>query len=128
MADHQPPEPSESGSSVTSGSAKMALVVYILYVLGAVLTGGLVTLIGLVIAYVNRGEAQGTWVESHFRWQIRTFWIGLLYSVIATVLLAIGVGAILYGLILVWLIVRVAMGWSHLAKERAVPNPTSWFF
>lgn len=117
-----------SDDGLTSGSAKMALAVYALYALGAAFSGGLLTILGVILAYINRPDAEGTWVESHFQWQIRTFWISLLFVVIGLFTLIIGVGIIILILVAVWVLVRVAIGWSQLAKERPVPRPESWFF
>lgn len=66
-----------------------ASLVYILYLLSFVL--GVTFLIGVVLAYLNRGEAPD-WVKTHYQFQIRTFWIGLLYGAIGFVLVAIVVG------------------------------------
>ena len=52
-------------------------------------------LVGLVLAYINRGQAAGTWAESHYTYQIRTFWIGLLYSCISIVLMFVVIGFLL---------------------------------
>ena len=62
-------------------------LIYILYLVS--ITLGVTILIGLVIAYMNRGQATGTWAESHYTYQIRTFWIGLLYSLISVVLMLV---------------------------------------
>jgi len=121
MANNMEPAVTDTGSL-----AKLALVVYALYALGSIFTGGVLTLVGLVIAYVNRGDAAGTWVESHFQWQIRTFWIGALFALISILLMFLVIGFVLIILTAVWVVVRVAVGWSHLAKEQPIPNPTSW--
>ena len=68
------------------------LVVYILYLAGLVI--GISGLIGLVIAYLNRGKAGG-FVETHYTWQIRTFWIGLLYGVVSVLLMFLAIGFVL---------------------------------
>jgi len=79
---------------------------------------GVPSIIAVVINYLKRGEARGTFLESHFRWQIRTFWFALLWCVIGTVLFATLVGIPLALAVFlgagVWAIYRVARGWLAL--------------
>jgi uncharacterized membrane protein len=73
---------------------------------------------------VKRGEARGTWLESHFRWQIRTFWWGLLWVGLCLlfVVLTLGVGLLIAWLPLMivglWFIYRIASGWLRLVDRR----------
>ena len=92
-------------------------------VVGAFLTGW-PSIIAVILNYVKRGEASGTWLESHFRWQIRTFWYGLLW--ISLCLLFI-IGTLGIGLIIAWLpmavvglwfIYRIIRGWLALRAGR----------
>ncbi len=80
---------------------------------------------GLIIAYVKRGDASGTWLESHFRWQIRTFWFALLMTIIAWLLIFTAIGALvglpMLILITLWLIYRIVRGWWCLIDQRAMP-------
>jgi uncharacterized membrane protein len=86
------------------------------------------SIIAVIINYVKRGEARGTWLESHFRWQIRTFWFALLWVVIvgliSLVLLAVVVGIATWviGLVVLglWAIYRIARGWLKLADGKAI--------
>lgn len=104
---------------------RIANLIYILYL--ASLVFGITGLIGVVMAYVNKGDGPG-WVESHYRFQIRTFWIGLLIGVIGglTSLIVIGWFVLLFGLI--WIIVRCAKGMKYLARGQAHPDPGAWMF
>ena len=83
---------------------------------------GLPSIIAVVINYVRRGEARGTFLESHFRWQIRTFWFALLWCVIATILVVTFVGIPLAIAVFlgagVWVIYRVARGWLALRDRK----------
>ena len=85
---------------------------------------GLPSIIAVVINYAKRGEARGTFLESHFRWQIRTFWFALLWCVIGTVLLATLVGIPLAVAVFlaagVWAIYRIARGWLALRDRKAM--------
>src|SRR5947208_11529522 len=68
-------------------------------VVGAFLTGW-PSIIAVILNYVKRSEARGTWLESHFRWQIRTFWFGLLWVSLCGLFIVFTLGI---GLLLVWL-------------------------
>ena len=92
-------------------------------VVGAFLTGW-PSIIAVVLNYVKRSEARGTWLESHFRWQIRTFWFGLLWVGLCVifVLITFGVGFLIawlpLGLVGLWFIYRIARGWLRLIDHR----------
>ena len=99
-------------------------LIYILYLVSAIV--GVTILIGVVIAYINRGQAAGTWVESHYTYQIRTFWIGLLFACISLVLMVVGVGFLLIAAVAIWGIVRCVRGLQWAAAGKPVPNPQTW--
>ena len=100
----------------------LALVVYILQ--AASLMIGLTLIIGVVLNYVRLTAVQGTWLASHFQWQINTFWWFLLWFVLGALTLPLGVGyAIVLGAV-VWLIFRFVKGWLALnANEPISPAP-----
>lgn len=83
---------------------------------------GVPSIIAVVINYVKRGEARGTYLESHFRWQIRTFWFALLWSIIGGMLFITLVGIPLaIGVFFaagVWAIYRIARGWLALRDQK----------
>jgi uncharacterized membrane protein len=83
---------------------------------------GVPSIIAVVINYVKRGEARGTFLESHFRWQIRTFWFALLWCVIGGVLFVTFLGIPLaVGVFFatgVWVIYRIARGWLALRDRK----------
>jgi len=86
---------------------------------------GVTALIGLVINYIKREDVAGTLYQSHFDWQIRTFWWGLVWSVLGFVLmLAFGLGLIVLFVAWVWAIYRVVKGWLKLTEGKPVlPAP-----
>jgi uncharacterized membrane protein len=92
-------------------------------VVGAFLTGW-PSIIAVIFNYVKRGEVRGTWLESHFRWQIRTFWFGLLWVSLCVlfVIVTFGIGIVIawlpLGLVSVWFIYRIARGWSRLNARK----------
>lgn len=92
-------------------------------VVGAFLTGW-PSIIAVILNYVKRSEVRGTWLESHFRWQIRTFWFGLLWVCLCGlfILLTLGIGIIIawFPLLLtgLWFIYRIVKGWMALNDGR----------
>jgi uncharacterized membrane protein len=94
-------------------------------VVGAFLIGW-PSIIAVILNYVKRSEARGTWFESHFRWQIRTFWYGLLWVALCMlfVVLTLGIGLLLVwfpvGVVSIWFIYRVVRGWLALREGRAM--------
>jgi uncharacterized membrane protein len=110
-----------------------ALAVLIGVVTGTSVVGrfvfGLPSVIAVIMNYARRSEAEGTWLASHFRWQIRTFWFALLWSAITLVLSAplilvvVGVFLAVAGLALVgvWVAYRVARGWLALRAGQPMP-------
>jgi uncharacterized membrane protein len=116
------------------GIVTTANVVYALHAL-AVLIGiagtatvvgsflfGIPSIVAVVVNYARRPEARGTFVESHFRWQIRTFWFTLLWVSLcfSLAITIVGIPAALvgFGLTSVWVIYRVARGWLRLREGR----------
>jgi len=96
-----------------------ATIVYALQVAGFFV--GITFIAGVVINYLKRQEAEGTWLESHFRWQIRTFWLGLLWSVIGVALVFVLVGIPVLVLTTAWMLYRVIKGWIALEDGRPLP-------
>lgn len=83
------------------------------------------SLIAVVLSYVKRGEARGTFLESHFRWQIRTFWFALLWlllsGVLAITLIGIPLALLLAGGSGLWVLYRVVRGWINLNDQKPMP-------
>jgi uncharacterized membrane protein len=80
--------------------------------------GSVPSILAVILNYAKRGEAYGTWLESHYRWQIRTFWFALGWVVLAGFLFVTFIGIPIAAGILVaitaWLIYRIARGWLRL--------------
>jgi uncharacterized membrane protein len=87
------------------------------------------SIIAVIINYVKRSDARGTWLESHFTWQIRTFWFALLWVIVVGLvsapltLVLIGFGTWALGLLLLgfWAIYRIARGWLRLNAHQPMP-------
>ncbi|MBW7835873.1 MAG: hypothetical protein H3C28_04485 [Sphingomonadales bacterium] len=122
-----PPAPSDNqgrGPEIAR-SVDLLLVAYIAYLIGLI-SGGLGSLVGVVIAYLKRDDEVGTWRESHYIWLIRTFWIGLFYAAIGFLTLIILIGKIILFATVVWFIVRLIKGWVAYGKEMPIDNAESW--
>lgn len=102
--------------SITSDSS-MARIVYVLHLVG-VLTGGLTAVIGVIFAHLYAGQAPSP-LRDHFRFQYRTFWIGLLYNLIAGIVVLAFFNWLLMLAIALWWVVRCVRGLSAL--ERGEP-------
>jgi uncharacterized membrane protein len=100
------------------GLKTIATAVYALQAAGFFLV--ITWLVAVIIDYVKRDDAKGTWLESHFRWQIRTFWFGLLWGVIGGILSVIVVGFAVLAANAVWILYRIVKGWLRLAERREV--------
>ena len=96
----------------------LATIVYALQALGFFL--GVTWIVGVVINYVKLDDVRGTWLESHFRWQIRTFWWGLLWGIVGTVLLLVLVGWLVLLAAGIWVIYRIVKGWLALSEGQPV--------
>nr|WP_320116713.1 hypothetical protein [uncultured Desulfuromonas sp.] len=110
---------------VKKSSEGTAKLIYIFYLIGIVI--GLTAIIGVIMAYVYRGDAPD-WLRSHYDFQIRTFWIGALYIFIGGLLSAVLIGYLILLFWLVWLAVRCAKGLKALEENQAPPNPKGWLF
>jgi len=106
-------------------SASTAKLVYILYMVGIFF--GPTGIVGVVMAYINKSDAP-EWLQTHYQFQIRTFWIGALYMFIGILLSIILIGWLVLLFWVVWLIIRSVKGMKALEAQEAVENPTGWMF
>jgi uncharacterized membrane protein len=101
------------------GLKNITAVIYALHAAGFFV--GITWIVAIVMNYVKKDDVAGTWLESHFRWQIRTFWFGLLWGVIGGVLTLVLVGFAVLFADAVWIIYRIVKGWLKLNENRPVP-------
>jgi uncharacterized membrane protein len=94
----------------------LALLVYVLQAAGFVV--GLTWVVGVVINYLKIDAARNTWLETHFNWQLRTFWLGLAGMVVAWALTIVKIGVLVGFAVTVWAIYRVAKGWLALVDRK----------
>lgn len=98
---------------------KLAATVYICQVLAFALAG-VPLLVGVVINFIKRDEARGTWLESHFEWQIKTVWITLAGFALAGLTFETGIGLFILIPTVVLLIYRIVIGWNALNSDKPV--------
>jgi uncharacterized membrane protein len=103
----------------------LAVVVYALYFVGYFT--GISALVGVIIAYVKMDDADPV-LRSHYRFQIRTFWIGLLYLAISVPLCLVLIGFPILLWWFVWSAIRIVKGSLLVIENRPVVNPQSWLF
>lgn len=102
-----------------AGLKNVTMMVYLLQALSFL--WGVTAIVGVVVNYVKRDDARGTVYESHFDWQIRTFWWGLLWSVVGVLLVIVfGLGFLVMFVAWIWAIYRVVKGWLKLSEGKPV--------
>src|SRR5512132_3271174 len=127
------------GAATVEPAESVVTLTHVIYALHAVsLVTGIVTaatvvfafltgwpsIIAVILNYVKRRETRGTWLESHFRWQIRTFWFGLLFVVLCVlaIMTSLGIAIIVVwiplAIVTVWFIYRVGRGWVRLNHDQ----------
>jgi uncharacterized membrane protein len=131
-----------AGTAVPQPPVSAALLAYALFGVAAVVAFvssgfhfvaplmGLVGIAGLIVAYVKRDDARGTWVASHLRWLIRTFWFSLLWAVIGwivlitlgLILIGIPIAIVIWGAASIWVLYRVIRGYLLFNDNKPVPG------
>ena len=107
--------------ATTDNLKRLATIVYVLQA-ASLFTGTLTLFAGAIINYVRMDDVKGSWIESHFRWQTKTFWYSLVWMVIGAVSVIFLVGwAILFG-VSIWMVYRMVKGWIYLSENRPMPS------
>ncbi len=123
-------------------SANLVLLTYVIYglhlfgaITGVVTTAAVVTafltgwpsILAVILNYVKRSDTQGTFLESHFRWQIRTFWYALFWLAIGAILVVTVIGIplawLMFGATGIWVLYRMARGVLRLLNDQPMPLP-----
>ncbi|WP_374674678.1 DUF4870 family protein [Ideonella sp.] len=113
----------DPGAQKLASLKQLTLIIYVLYALGAFI--GLTALVAIIINYVKRDDTVGTIYESHFTWQIRTFWFGLLWAIVGGITVIIGVGFLVLLANSVWLIYRIVKGFLYWNDGKAIGVPAA---
>ncbi len=118
--DNNTPQPLEQSVEVV-GTAEAAVddklknLTQLVYILQAIsLAVGLTAIAGLILNYLKRDEVKGTYLEDHFRWQIKTFWYALVGVILGWLLVIVLVGFLIWAVVGLWYIYRIVKGWLAL--------------
>ncbi len=120
MTDAQPPAVRPASSELDS-----VKLVYILYFVSLVV--GITSIAGVIVAYLRRSEADEI-AASHYTFQIRTFWIGLLFAAISVITMMIMIGMLLALATVVWFLIRSIKGFMLASDGKPVPDPSTWMW
>src|SRR5690606_6968200 len=96
-------------NTVTPQQKNLVLLVYILQ--AASFFVGISAIAGVIVNYLKRADVRDTWLESHFQWQIKTFWYALVGTIIGLVLLVVVIGGLVLFATMIWVIYRIVKGW-----------------
>ncbi len=115
-----PPEQPQAGSSTAIGDTESNRnVVQVIYLLQALsFAFGVTGLVAVIVCYVKRDDMRGTWLGTHVSWQLRTFWWGLLWTLVGFALMVVVVGVFVLCANAIWVIYRIAKGWLRLNDRR----------
>jgi uncharacterized membrane protein len=106
-------------------NTSMALIVYVLYFVAYFV--GVTAVVGVIIAHVQKGSGDAL-LDSHYDFQIRTFWVGILYLIVGGVLVFVLVGFVVWAWWFIWSLIRNIQGILALNEQRPIANPQSWLF
>jgi uncharacterized membrane protein len=116
---------SDTSATPAASSGGTVTIIYVLYLVGLVI--GVTSLVAVIMAYINR-DSGPEWTRSHYIFQVRTFWIGLLYGVVGFITVFVVVGWLILLFALVWMIVRCAKGLKFANAAQPYPNPAGWLW
>jgi uncharacterized membrane protein len=102
----------------TSDAKRLATICYALYALSCLV--GITAIAAIIINYLKRDDVAGTWVASHFEWQIKTFWYALAGAVVSWLLMIVLIGFPMFLAVVVWTIYRIVKGWLALVDGKPV--------
>ncbi|WP_419909804.1 DUF4870 family protein [Hoeflea sp.] len=124
MSDQQPSDLQTEAQSWIEPGQKNVQLVYILYLV-SLITAFLPLVVGMVMAYMNRGNSED-WIDNHYTYAIRTFWMGLLYGFICFITAFIFIGFLLALAVLVWFVIRCLKGLQAAGRKEPVQNVETW--
>jgi uncharacterized membrane protein len=139
MADYEQDDAPVGAGSDLEGSKTWCHLIYGLHafsafggLLGATtIIGGFLfgwpSIIAVILNYITRSNVRGTWLETHWRWQLRTFWLAAAWAVgalvLAVTIIGIPFALIIWAVLSIWLLYRVLRGWLALLDKRGMPVP-----
>jgi uncharacterized membrane protein len=104
--------PSAASSEALQSARTLTIVVYALQ--AASFLVGMTFVVAVIINYVKRDDVRGTYLESHFRWQIRTFWYSLLWALVGILTFVLVVGYFVLVADAIWVVYRIVRGWLRV--------------
>lgn len=115
---------------IVRGSAEVeadaiGVYVYYLYLVGILIQ--FMYIPGIIIAYMYQGKSS-EWMKSHYRFQIRTFWISILYLVSSSILIPLFIGFLGYIFIIVWILIRSVQGIRAFNRSQPIAKPATWLW
>ena len=119
------PTPPSTPNAFLGSTPTNANLVYILFLVAFVI--GITAPIAVVMAYLNRGRGPA-WIDSHYTFQIHTFWKGLLFAFIGYLTLIVGIGFVILLFGALWIVVRCVKGMIYLSEGKPHPDPQTWMF
>ena len=113
--------------SSNGGSLSLKGITQVVYICqGLSFLFGITAVAGVFINYLKRNEVKDSWLESHFTWQLRTFWFGLGAAVVGFFLTIVIIGFLILAANLVWIIYRVVKGWLLLCEDKPIENSNAF--
>lgn len=107
-----------ASSEVEKSGKTITTIIYALY--AASFLVGISAIVAIVMNYVKKDDVAGTFLESHFRWQIRTFWFGLLWCLVGGLTFVFIIGWFVLIANAIWFIYRIVKGWLNLNDNKAM--------
>ncbi|HEX8978589.1 MAG TPA: hypothetical protein VF811_02670 [Parasulfuritortus sp.] len=101
---------------VDPSAKNLTMIIYALY--AASFLVGITAIAAIVMNYIKKDDVAGTFLASHFRWQMRTFWFGLLWGVIGMLTFVVLVGWPILVANGIWIVYRIVKGWLNLNDDK----------
>jgi uncharacterized membrane protein len=120
MTENHPLPPGDDAQKARN----LVLITYILF--GLSLINGLTAVAGVIIAHIKVNETTDHFVESHYRWLIRTFWLGLVGAIIGGILTVIFIGFLILVAVFLWYIYRLVKGFLRFNDGEPIDDPKAW--
>lgn len=105
-------------SDKEQAAKNLTQVLYVLYALSFFI--GVTAFVAIIINYVKREDVAGTFLASHFRWQIRTFWFAVLWTFVGGLLWYFAIGWVILSANVLWMIYRIVKGWLYLNDNKPI--------
>jgi uncharacterized membrane protein len=106
----------QAATSDLNAAKSLTAVIYALYAISLFI--GFTAIVAVIMNYVKQDDMAGTFLESHFRWQIRTFWFGLLWGILGTITSLIIIGWFVIFADMIWVVYRIVKGWFYLNDNK----------